>query len=140
MEIKDAIKISQILSQAPEERIPMILSVLRKADVTIEGLEELEEWRLYKDAAQLIDIEEFKAALFKAFPDDGSDNEVIKIPATDFTEFLRKRKLKPTPTKRMLAKKGILRTNEEGEKTNYTETAWIEGKTIRCVAIFKAAK
>ena len=47
MELKDAIEISRILSKAPEERIPMILSVLEKAEVSIEGLEELEEWKAY---------------------------------------------------------------------------------------------
>lgn len=134
MELEDAIKISKILCQAQEERIPMILSVLEKADVTINGFEELEEWRAFKDQASLIDIEEFKQGLFAEFP---SSEDIIKIPIAEFNEFCKKRQLKPTLTKRALAKKGILRENRDGEKVNYTEAVWKDGKTIRCVVILK---
>lgn len=134
MELEDAIKVSKILCQAPEERIPMILSVLEKADVSIGGLDELEEWRSFKDQAALVDIQEFKNDLIKEFPEDG---DVIKIPVAEFNEFCRKRKLKPTLTKRALAKKGIIREIRDGDKVNYTEAAWKDGKTIRCVVILK---
>ena len=69
MTIEDAIKISKILAGAPEERLPMILSVLEKADVVISGLEELEEWKIFKDMAEIIDIENFVREIFEAFGD-----------------------------------------------------------------------
>lgn len=134
--IDEAIKVSKILATAPEERIPMILSVLRTADLTIDGLQELEEWRGYKDMAVVIDLDEFLENLFKAFPKTESDGR-RKIPAAEFSAYCKKQKIKPTLIKRALAKKGYLRTNKDGEKTEYTEPAYVDGKTIRCVVLYK---
>ena len=136
MTVEDAIRISKILAAAPDERIPMILSVLEKADVTIDGLEELEEWKAYKDMAAVIDLDEFRAELFEAFK--GCEYKGgRRIPAAEFSEYCRKKKVKPTPLKRALAKKGYLKTSADGAKTNYTESAWIDGKAVRCVILTK---
>ncbi len=139
MDIKDAIKISQIISQAPEERIPMILSVLEKAEVSINGLDELEEWKAFKDQSVLIDLQQFIKELLKAYP--AAEEGLSKIPIAEFNEFCKARKLRATPVKKLLSKTGWLRTNEENTgKINYTETAYVDGKIIRCVAIFGTAQ
>lgn len=41
LDIKTAIQIAKILAAAPDERIPMILDVFSKAQVDINGLDEL---------------------------------------------------------------------------------------------------
>lgn len=132
--IDDAIRISKILSTAPEERIPMILSALEKADVTINGLDELEEWKLFHDMAAVIDLDEFRDELFIEFARYAHEGG-RRIPATEFSDYCKERKIRPTPLKRALAKKGYLRTNTDGEKINYTESAWIDGKAVRCVML-----
>ncbi len=43
LDIKTAIQIAKILAAAPDERIPMILDVFSKAQVDINGLDELAE-------------------------------------------------------------------------------------------------
>ena len=63
--IEEAIKISKILCSAREERIPMILDVIRKVGVDIQGMDELEEWRALKDQAYIIDMDEFLRELTK---------------------------------------------------------------------------
>ena len=145
--IDDAIKISKILAGAPEERLPLILSVLEKAEVEINGLEELEEWKLFKDMAEIVDIQDFVRELCSTFSGyawefaDCGESGGLRIPAAEFSAFCKKKKLRPTPTKRALAKKGYLRTagNASGDKVEYTAAAQIDGKVVRCVFIRKEA-
>ena len=65
LDIKTAIQIAKILSAAPEERLPMILGVFEKAEITIEGLTELEEWKALNRPSAMIDIRQFRADLSK---------------------------------------------------------------------------
>ena len=134
MELKDAIEISRIISKAPEERLPMILSVLEKADVSIGGLEDLEEWKAYKDMSAIIDLDEFMASFEKKFKEK-LDGGRYRIPTGEFSEFCRDRKLKPTPVRRLLARKGAIETCAEGSKTSYTLPVNIDGKRLRCVVV-----
>lgn len=134
MELKDAIEISRIISKAPEERLPMILSVLEKADVTINGIEELEEWKTYHEMNAIVDFDEFMTALMERFS-DRMDGERYKIPTSDFGEFCHDQKLKPTPVRRWLAKKGVIETSKDGDKTNYTVPTTIDGKRLRCIIV-----
>lgn len=134
LEIKDAIEISRILSKCPEERIPMILSALEKADVTIDGLDQLEEWKAYKDMTCIIDLDDFLKALKEKFSGRFKDG-FYKIPTAEFGEFCKELKLKPTPVRRYLAKKDLIETGTDKGKTNYTMTANIDGKVRRCVVI-----
>lgn len=133
MELKDAIEIARIISKTAEERLPMVLSVLEKADVTIEGLEELDEWRL-REMAAIVDYEEFKQSVIKRFSEQ-SDGGKYTIPAADFTEFCKEMKLNPSPTRRWLAKKGILESSVTKDKTNYTVVQHVNGKNVRCVVL-----
>ena len=134
LDIKSAIQISKILAAAPEERIPMILSVLERADITVNGLEELEEWKALKDQAYLVDVNEFIDGLKEAFPEDG---DFMKIPVKQFGDFCHERKLKPSLVKRLLVKHGFLVPSKDKEKLEYTETVWKDGKAVRCVVISK---
>lgn len=136
MEIEQAIKISKVICQAPEERLPMILSVLEKADVTISGMEELEEWKALKDQAYLIDIEEFRNDIISEF---GGSNTgpCINIPTKDFTRFCMAKNLKPSCTRRALAKYGIIQVTQVGDKLDYTQPVRINGEVVRCVVVLK---
>ncbi len=135
LNLKDAIQISKILATAPDERIPMILSVLEKAELVISGLDELEEWKALKEQAYLVDVNEFMDALKEAFPEEGDS---MKIPVKEFGDFCHERKLKPSLVKRLLVRHGFLMpgTNSR-EKPEYTETVWKDGKAVRCVVIGK---
>lgn len=135
LDIKDAIQISKILATAPEERIPVILSVLEKADLIIGGLDELEEWKALKEQGYLIDIYEFMDALKTAFPEEENS---MKIPVKAFSDFCLERKLKPSLVKRLLVRHGFLISGiNSRKKPEYTEVVWKDGKAIRCVVILK---
>lgn len=102
--VEDAIRISKILCTASEERIPMILNIFEKAGVFIDGLEELEEWKAYKDMAYILDIEEFVTGLFR-------EGEVfqdrVEFRPEKFNEACKKFNVKPSCAKRALHKKRI---------------------------------
>lgn len=137
LDIKDAIQISKILATAPEERIPMILAVLEKAELVINGLDELEEWKALKEQAYLVDVHEFMDALLKAFPEDGDS---VKIPVKHFGDFCQERKLKPSLVKKLLVKHGFMVSGKNSrEKPEYTETVWKDGRAVRCVIIRKVS-
>ena len=133
MELEQAIRISKIIVQAPEERLPMILSVLEKADVRIGGLIELEEWKAIKDQAYLMDVREFVADMKKQFP---VENGKMKVPTREFSEFCKLKKMKPILVKRLLYRCGYIKANEDAhKKIEYTETVWKDGQTVRCVVV-----
>ncbi len=114
----------------------MILSVLEKADLTINGMDELEEWKLLKEQSYLIDIKEFAADLVRDAPEQ--DTEVLIKPTT-FNEICKQKNLKPSCAKRLLNKHGYLRTCMDGEKLSYTVPVWIEGQSRRHIVIRKEA-
>ena len=132
LELAQAVKIAKILSQAPEERIPLILSVLEKANLPLEGLEELTECSALKNQARLIDIRDFLAELRAAFPADGGR---LCIPVKEFGDFCLDRKLKPLLVKVDLARHGYLEPTYEGPKRGYSVTKWRDGKAVRCVEL-----
>ena len=113
MELEQAIRISKILCQADEGRLPMILSVLEKAGVNIDGLEELEEWKALTSQGYLIDVDEFVDGLKTAFT---GDEKRLTIPVRQFSAYCAERKLKPLLVKRLLAKHGYLTPTYEGER------------------------
>lgn len=132
MELKEAIEIARIISKAPAERLPMILSVLEKVSITIEGLEELDEWRL-REMAAIVDFEDFKKSIKEKFTKQPKGKYII--PAVEFTEFCKEHNLNPSPTRRWLAKKGVIEINTEKGKTNYTVNQYMNGKPMRCVVL-----
>lgn len=136
--IEDAIKISKILCTANEERIPMILNVFDKAGVFINGLEELEDWKSFKDMAYIVDIEEFVADLFKVgevFEDENGDEFRVEFKPDKFAAICKELNIKPSIAKRALYKKGYLKAVMDGQKLSYTVPVWRDGKTERRIVI-----
>lgn len=134
LSIEEAIRISKIICQTPEERLPMILSVLRKANVSISGLDELEEWKALKDQAYIIDMDEFVSALFKN--SSPKETEVLLKPK-EFEEVCRQFNVKPSCAKRALHRKELIKTAYDCNKLNYTIPVWIDGKVERRIVILK---
>lgn len=134
IELKDAIEISRILAKAPQERLPMILSVFEKAELTIEGLEELEAWAISKNRNNIIELDEFMKSLDERFKLSENDYRII---ASEFTTFCAEMKLDAKAVRAWLARKGVIKSEESGNKTSYTVTQRIDGKTVRCIIVNK---
>ena len=130
--IEDAIKIAKILSQAPEERLPMILNVLEKSRIYIDGLGDLEEWKALRDQAYIVDMDEFVAALT-----DGREPKGYEVALTpkEFNEVCKRFNVKPSCAKRALHRKGRIKTTESNGKLEYTVPVWVSGKAERRVII-----
>ena len=138
MELEQAIRISKILCQADEGRLPLILNTLEKAGIIINGLEELEEWKALSCQGYLVDVNEFVDGLRENFT--RGDDDRLLIPVGQFNEYCRERKLKPILTKKLLARHGYITPVFEGEKRMYTMTAWINNTSTRCVAVWKTRR
>jgi len=137
LSVEEAIKISKIISSVSEERIPIILNVLERAGVNINGLDELEEWKALKDQAYIVDMDDFVSELTK--DSSPKDYEVLLKPK-EFEEVCRRFNVKPSCAKRALHKKELIRTTQENNKLNYTIPVWIDGKVERRVVILKRGK
>lgn len=117
LDIKTAIQIAKILAAAPEERLPMILGVFQKAEVDIDGLTELEEWKELKHPAAMIDIQEFRADLIKGRQE--TDGE-IRIKVQEFNEFCKQRKVSNRLARKALYEHDMIRTCMDKNKVSYT--------------------
>ena len=133
IELKDAIMIAQIISKAPEERLPMILSVIEKAGVTIEGLEDLGSVN-HNAMRVLMDSEDFMARISETFQSKRKEDS-YDIPIKEFYGFCMDQGLDPKAVKGWLARKGMIKTFEHDGKTAYTVPQRVDGKAVRCVAI-----
>lgn len=134
LDIKVAIQIAKILAAAPNERIPMILDVFSKAEVDINGLDELAEWQALTKQTALIDTEEFIAGITK-------DREAVdgeyRIKAEDFNSYCREFGVSARCARKHLYTHGRIRTGMDKGKINYTVPIWDEEKkrNDRCVCI-----
>lgn len=137
LSVEEAIKISKIICSVSEERIPIILNVLERAGVSINGLEELEEWKALKDQAYIIDMDDFVSELTKN--SSPKEFEVLLKPK-EFEDVCRQFNVKPSCAKRALHRKELIRTTQENNKLNYTIPVWIDGKVERRVVILKRGK
>ena len=117
LDIKTAIQIAKILAAAPEERLPMILGVFEKAEVTIEGLTELEEWKALNRPSAMIDIQQFRADLIK--DREQTDGE-IRIKVQDFNDFCKQRKVSNRLARKTLYEHDMIRTCMDKNKVSYT--------------------
>ena len=118
LDIKTAIQIAKILAAAPDERIPMILDVFSKAQVDINGLDELAEWRALDKQAALIDTDAF-----------------VRVP--EFNHFCSTKGVSARYARKHLYESGMLRSSTDNGKINYTcpVQATDTKKTERCVCI-----
>lgn len=134
LDIKTAIQIAKILAAAPDERIPMILDVFSKAEVDIDGLDELAEWRALNKQTALIDTDAFVKELTKGR--EQTDGEYrIKVP--EFNQFCNAKGVSARYARKHLFESGLLRSSTDNGKTNYTcpvQDADTK-KTERCVCI-----
>lgn len=132
--IDEAIKISKLICSVSEERIPIIISVLEKAGVSINGLDELEEWKTLKEQAYIVDMDEFVSALTR---DSKPEDTEVQLKPKEFEEVCKQFNVKPSCAKRALHKKGLIRTATEQNKLNYTIPVWIDGRVERLVVVLK---
>ena len=123
LDIKTAIQIAKILAAAPDERIPMILDVFSKAQVDINGLDELAEWRALDKQAALIDTDNLVTEL------------TIRVP--EFNHFCSTKGVSARYARKHLYESGMLRSSTDNGKINYTcpVQATDTKKTERCVCI-----
>lgn len=134
LDIKTAIQIAKILAAAPDERIPMILDVFSKAEVDIDGLDELAEWRALNKQTALIDTDAFVKELIKGR--EQTDGEYrIKVP--EFNQFCNAKGVSARYARKHLYESGMLRSSTDNGKINYTcpVQATDTKKTERCVCI-----
>lgn len=134
LDVKTAIQIAKILAIAPNERIPMILDVFEKATVSINGLDELNEWMALKRQVALIDTVEFVRELTK---DRTPVSNEYRIPTSEFNHFCNMKGVSARYARKHLYDRGWLRSGIDNGKINYTCTV-LEPETkrpIRCVCI-----
>lgn len=136
IEIKDAIEIARILAKAPEGRLAMILSVFESAELSIEGLDELEAWAISGERDTILDIKEFCEELTDQFKHTLSEGN-YRIPASDFSEFCKEKDLNQAAIKACLARRKAIRVTEEkdGKVKKYSTVQRIGGKPVRCVMV-----
>lgn len=134
LDIKTAIQIAKILAAAPNERIPMILDVFEKADVEINGLDELSEWVALSRQTALIDTEDFVKDLIRDREMTGSE---YRIPASEFNSYCSLKGVSARYARKHLYEKGFIRSGTDKEKINYTLPVQdpTTKKHIRCVCI-----
>lgn len=132
LDIKTAIQIAKILAAAPDERIPMILDVFSKAQVDINGLDELAEWRALDKQTALIDTDTFVQELIAGR--DATDGE-YRIEVPEFNHYCNSKGVSARYARKHLYEKGLLRSSTDNGKTNYTCPVQDAGKTKRCVCI-----
>ena len=134
LDIKTAIQIAKILAAAPDERIPMILDVFSKAQVDINGLDELAEWRALDKQAALIDTDAFVTELTKGKElEDGEYR--IRVP--EFNHFCSTKGVSARYARKHLYESGMLRSSTDNGMINFTcpVQATDTKKTERCVCI-----
>lgn len=134
LDIKTAIQIAKILAAAPNELIPMILDVFKKADVEINGLDELSEWVALSRQTALIDTEDFVKDLIRDREMTGSE---YRIPTSEFNSYCSLKGVSARYARKHLYEKGFIRSGTDKEKINYTLSVPdpTTKKHIRCVCI-----
>ena len=134
VDIKVAIQIAKILAAAPNERIPMILDVFEKADVEINGLDELSEWIALSRQTALIDTEDFVKELIR---DREMTESEYRIPTSEFNSYCSLKGVSARYARKHLYEKGFIRSGTDKKKINYTLSVPDPNtkKQIRCVCI-----
>ena len=128
LDIKTAIQIAKILAAAPDERIPMILDVFSKAQVDINGLDELAEWRALDKQAALIDTDTFVTELTKGKElEDGEYR--IRVP--EFNHFCSTKGVSARYARKHLYESGMLRSSTDTVSYTHLHVAFRAGAWLR---------
>ena len=140
IDLKYAVEICRIISKTPEERIPMIVSILEEAGLSPQGLDEIREWSVKKNRSAIINIEDFMGKFEDKFKFNINEDE-YRVPVGDFSSFCRSLGLDTRSAKIYLVEKGIIQKFEETsqgkKKTSYSTNCRINGKTTRVIAVKK---
>ena len=112
----------------------MILDVFEKADVEINGLDELSEWVALSRQTALIDTEDFVEDLITGRTMIDSE---YRIPASEFNSYCSLKGVSARYARKHLYEKGFIRSGTEKGKINYTLSVPdpTTKRQIRCVCI-----
>lgn len=132
LDVKLAIQIARVLVSAQEERLPLVLSVFEKANIDIDGLEELDEWKAINKQTALIDIELFIADLIEGREPTGDE---FRIKNSEFNDFCKARSVSARYARKYLYEQGRIRAVMDKGKTSYTVPIEVQKKTERYVVI-----
>lgn len=139
---RDAIRIAQIIARAPEQRLTMIMSALELADINLEGLEEIEEFRRTRSSADLVDVKDLLRKLDETLSasasatlkeEDGSRWYEYRLTAKEFSELCIKSGVNPKGARRLLVEKGYLQLDSAGKSSIAIRGA--DGKTVRVTVL-----
>lgn len=130
--VEQAIRIAKILATTRTERMPMVTDVFHRAQIDINGLEEILNTSALRNQAMLIDTTEFVQRLMSIGIER---NREYLIESADFNRFCLEQELSPRLTKKHLYAKGYLRGSMEGEKLNYSVMFHIDGHSRRMIVI-----
>ena len=130
--VEQAIRIAKILATTRTERMPMVTDVFHRAQIDINGLEEILNTSALRNQAMLIDTTEFVQRLMRIGIER---NREYLIEPADFNRFCLENGLSPRLTKKHLYAKGYLRGSMEGEKINYSVMFHINGHSRRMIVI-----
>jgi hypothetical protein len=136
LDIKAAIQIAKIVSNAPEERLPMILDIFSQAGVEISGMETIEAIKnAVRERSQIANLEEFLEGLTKLAPAINGEHrilvEVFDSYCTEHNENIRN-------VRRTLAEMQIIRMNKlSSGKLLYSVPVYDPAtkKIARCICI-----
>ncbi|MGN1318327.1 MAG: hypothetical protein ACI4VF_04870 [Lachnospirales bacterium] len=133
IDVETAIKISRIIAYCPEERLPMILDVFNKAEIDIDGLDELVVLKTKSKLGILIDTEDFVAEVKELGKERNGE---ILIDVATFNEFCKKKNIQPRLARKHLYQEGYIRAIQERRKVVYSVPMYENGKNTRYV-VFK---
>ena len=137
LDIDTAIRIARLIAYAPEERLPIIVSVFEKADVNLDGLEELEELRLKNRATYIMDVKEFvRNITAEQKPNKDGD---YQITPEDFRSYCKELGLNDKVVKRTLYQMEYIKGSIEKDKVAYSIPIYKDGELKRYVVIRKDA-
>lgn len=139
--VRDAIRIAQIIARAPEQRLTMIMSALELADITLEGLEEIEAFRKVRNGSELVDTNDFISKIRELLGDkdaaikevSGKTYDEYALTAKEFTDLCIAAEVNPKSARRFLAERGYLILDSSGRNSVIRRNA--DGKPTRMTVI-----
>lgn len=128
--VAKAIQIARLLAYCPPERLPMVLDVLGKAGIDIDGVEEYVELNIKGRIAELDKIAEQLTELGQEY-----NGEIIVLPEV-FNRFCSKHKLKPRIVRQQLYYEGYIKAFKEKNRLVYSSSLYVDGDTKRYIVFF----
>lgn len=137
LDINQAIQIAKLLSTAPKDRLDLILSVFREADLDLGNIEDIR--CLSGTVHHLCDVD--TESIVRELTSDMKtvSNREYRVSVQDFNEFCKSKSISPNLVKKHLAGVGIIRISTANGRINYTCAAYNdeEKKPQRYICIYK---